>query len=307
MWRYCVTVILVLFLARDAMSQAIEKEVGAFKSADRALLSGHKSTRERAVLTTKAFSDAGLEQIGMKLENLSVQDLSQLFEAQSTRFSYSNDRVHLQALAASFTALVNQNKVERKHVRTMHKQYIKGRRFESADQLKKQFQEFDLEELPRTELNTDIPEGAKALWMTSDDERRLSRVAMVYSPDWEIIIISHPLCHFSRNALEHIKQDKELIEAIKNKTRLIAPQDASLNFDVLQKWNTSNPLLRIHLVDQLSAYEAFDDWDTPTFYFMRAGKLMHKFSGWPKEGNRAQLDEGLRKVGAISSEAIQKK
>jgi hypothetical protein len=298
MWRYCVIVILALFLARDAMSQAIEKEVSAFQNADRALLSGHKSTRERSVLTTKAFSDAGLEEIGTKLEKLSTQDLSQLFEAQSMRFAYSNDRVHLQALAASFTALVNQNKVERKHVRTMHKQYIKGRRFESADQLKKQFQDYGLEDLPDIEVNANIPEGATALWVTSDDKKQLSRLAMAYSPDWEIIIISHPLCHFSRNALEYIKRDKELMEVIKNKIRLIAPQDASLNFDVLQKWNVNNPSLRIHLVDQLAAYEVFEDWDTPTFYFMRAGKLMHKFSGWPREGNRVELDIGLQKIGA---------
>jgi hypothetical protein len=130
----------------------------------------------------------------------------------------------------------------------------------------------------------------------------LTREPVHFSSDWQLVAISHPLCHFSKNALTYIKNDKALAKSLEGYFTLIGPQDGNLHFDVMQKWNAENPSMPIHPVDQQIAFTEFDQWSTPTFYFMKAGKVVHQFNGWPKEGRREQIDEGLRKVGAIAGE-----
>lgn len=40
-----------------------------------------------------------------------------------------------------------------------------------------------------------------------------------------------------------------------------------------------------------------DDWSSPTFYFLRQGKLVAKVTGWPKEGRRAEFSAALHQLG----------
>lgn len=185
-------------------------------------------------------------------------------------------------------------------MRKIYEQFIKGRRFDAAAAVAKNYPALNLETLPAILARDGGKDVYPAIWVIDKSDQRLTQELVRFTPDWQLVAIAHPHCHFSANALNYIKKDATLAKLLKGHFLLMGPQSGRLDFDVMQKWNAENPSMPIHSVDQQIAFTEFDQWSTPTFYFMKAGKVVHTFNGWPKEGNRAKLDDGLRKVGAIN-------
>jgi hypothetical protein len=294
-------------ISLSALAQTVEEQLRAFEAVERKIVPQLKSYREQSDALRQAYIDLGFLEIAARKDRLSTEELGYLFEAQFALNFYTKNWAHLSALETSFGELVKRDKVERKHVRRIYEQYISGRRFDAAALLVKNYSAFNLETLPAIVAKGDVKQVSPAIWVIDKTEKRLTRELVQFAPDWQLITIAHPLCHFSENALNYIKRDAALTNLLSQHFLLFGPQSGRLDFNVMQKWNTENPSMPIHPVDQQIAFTEFDQWSTPTFYFMKAGKVVYTFNGWPKEGNRSQLDEGLRKVGAISSEALPKK
>jgi hypothetical protein len=285
------------------LAQASEKQTAASLEEAIFKLTQGKSSRDVAAALPKLYVDSGWQDAANRKADLSTGELQQLFSVQFIFVFYGKQHAHLQLLESTFAALEARNQVERKHVRDLYEQQIRMRTFAQATALAKKYPAFDLGNLPQV-VAGDLPDNnTRAIWVIDKTGNRLTREPVRFSPDWQLVAISHPLCHFSKSALVDIKNDQALAKSLEGRLTLIGPQDGNLHFEVLQKWNIENPSMPIHFVDQESAFSEFERWVTPTFYFMRAGKVIHQFSGWPKGGNRAQLNEGLQKVGAISGEA----
>jgi hypothetical protein len=285
----------------------VELQLDALLAAQQDLAKQRLPWREQANAVAQKYIDLAFKTIETRSNSLSNADLNWLLEAQLLTNLYAKDGEGLAALEYSFAELEKRDNIQRKHVQQLFSLYISIRRFDAAAALAKKYSAFNLEALPRVVANDGVDKNLRAIWLIDKAEKHLTREPVHFSSDWQLVAISHPLCHFSKNALTYIKNDKVLAKSFEGHLTLIGPQDGNLQFDVMQKWNAENPSMRIHPVDQQIAFTEFDQWSTPTFYFMKAGKVVYKFNGWPKEGNRAQLDEGLRKVGAMSAEAVPKK
>jgi hypothetical protein len=283
-------------------AQELVKPANALMLFEQSMVKQQLSSRDRAQTIAQAFIDLGFEDAATRRAGLSTADIDRLFAAQFLTLFYSNDDMQLRSMEASFSELAKRDKVKRKHVRMLHEQFIKMRRFDQASALVDKYPKFNLIVLPAIESKMGFAKGTKAIWIIHKTEQRLMREAIQFSKDWELIVISHPSCHFSTRSVNYIKSDEMVAKMLKGHLKLISPQDGQLNFDMFQEWNIENPAFPIHLVDQQAAFAEFDEWATPTFYFMKAGKVAYKFSGWPKDGYRDQLDEGLRKVGALQAQ-----
>lgn len=285
----------------------VELQLDALLAAAQDLSKQQPPWREQANAVAQKYIDLGFKTIETRRKSLSKADLNWLVEAQFVLNFYAKDSADLAALESSLAELERRVNIQQKPVRELFALYISNRRFDAAAALAKKYPVFDLDALPIIVANDDIDKNSRAIWLIDKVEKRLTRNALNVAADWQLVAISHPLCHFSKNALTYIKNDVALARSLEGHFTLIGPQDGNLHFDALQRWNAENPSMPIHPVDQQIAFTEFDQWSTPTFYFMKAGKVVYKFNGWPKEGNRAQLDEGLRKVGAVSGEMLPKK
>jgi hypothetical protein len=288
-----------LFIPALGAAQELVAQANAFVLFEQSIVKEQLSSRERAKTIAQAFVDFGFEQAAANRADLSTEDVYRLFAAQFLAISYTNDGAHLRSMEKSFSELARRDKVERKHVRMLHEQFIKMRRFNQASALADKFPKFNLIVPAAIESKSGFTKGTKAIWIIDKTERRLKREPVQFAKDWELIVISHPLCHFSTRSLDDIKRDAMIVKMLKGHLKLISPQDGQIDIDMFLEWNMQNPAFPIHLVDQQAAFTGFDEWATPTFYFMKAGKVVYKFSGWPKDGNRDRLEEGMRNVGAL--------
>jgi hypothetical protein len=289
--------LIVLSISSLVSAQELVKQANALMLVEQSMVKEQLSSRDRAKTIAQAFINAGFEKIEADKPGLSTDDLDRLFAAQFLAIYYTNDSAQLRKMEESFSELVRRDKVERKHVRMLYEHFIKMRRFDGASALASKYPGFNLIIPPMIESKPDFARDARAIWIIDKTKRRLTREAVQFSKGWELVVIAHPLCHFSNMSLDYIRNDETIAKILKGRLKLISPQDGQLNFDELQEGNVDN-LPPIHPVDQQAAFTEFDEWATPTFYFMKSGKVVHKFSGWPKEGNREQLNAGLQRVGA---------
>lgn len=119
-----------------------------------------------------------------------------------------------------------------------------------------------------------------------------------------VIIVSHPLCHFSENAVEAIKNDTDISNALHGRVKWLVPQQLNFYVDEFRRWNTENPDQQLSLAYRNNEWPEVSSWATPTFYFFTSGKLVSSFAGWPAKGNREELLAHMRGVNMISSNQV---
>ena len=111
-----------------------------------------------------------------------------------------------------------------------------------------------------------------------------------------MVVISHPLCHFSRNAMAAIEADPALSKAMA-RSLWLAPVDRKLNLEVIRQWNGEHPEHPMVIAFDRAEWPDFDSWSTPMFYFLRDGKLVSVVEGWPSEGNKEALLKAAEQIG----------
>jgi hypothetical protein len=115
----------------------------------------------------------------------------------------------------------------------------------------------------------------------------------------QVVIVSHPLCHFSQAAVQDIQADPVLDKVFREHAKWLVPQDAHLYFDIMQRWNREHPGREVTMTVRREEWPMIDSWSTPTFYFLENGVVSAKVEGWPKGGRRPELLAALRQVGLV--------
>ena len=178
----------------------------------------------------------------------------------------------------------------------LYRSFIRVRDFESANKMVADQLVTPMSTLPLFKPSPLVRDDVPSEWSISKTERVAELRAVDLSKDWQVIVVSHPLCHFSRRAMLEIYADKELLQRLKNRAKWIAPQDGNFEFDLTQKWNRDFPELEISVVHLRLSWPIPNFSETPVFYFLANGKVVNSFSGWPKEGNMTKLIAGLNSV-----------
>lgn len=114
------------------------------------------------------------------------------------------------------------------------------------------------------------------------------------------VVVSHPMCHFSVNAMAAIAADPAVAAAMQDALWL-APQDRRLHFDVLQQWNSEHPAQQFHIAYREAEWKVIPAWATPHFHFFDRGDLVTDVEGWPSEGNMNAVRAGLASIGLLDA------
>ena len=128
------------------------------------------------------------------------------------------------------------------------------------------------------------------------DHDTLSRTPVDLSQGFHIIVISHPICHFSQNAEKAISESADLRKLFNEKSTWVAPPNRDVELKKFVDWNKQHASTPIAIADAESGWPEVDVWQTPTFLFFKEGRVVARVIGWPKEGNEKALREAIAKA-----------
>lgn len=114
-------------------------------------------------------------------------------------------------------------------------------------------------------------------------------------------MVSHPLCHFSSAAARAIESHAILSEIFQSSATWIAPPDRHLGTAEIASWNAQHPRSKHRIAYSRTSWPELTGWATPTFHFMKDGKVMEIVAGWPEEGNGQALLEAAERVRFVRS------
>jgi hypothetical protein len=113
----------------------------------------------------------------------------------------------------------------------------------------------------------------------------------------QVVVVSSPGCHFSRDAAMAISKDGRLAELMKRTSIWIVPQETVSNFRSIAQWNETYPSLPMEAVFHQSEWSLIPSWQTPGFYFLKNGKIVATVIGWPGAKQIAKLNAAFAELG----------
>lgn len=256
------------------------------------------STQTRAVAITTHHAALFPPLSSDQLRALPAQDAELGFRAANMAHFYSLDERHLAQMQAYFERLSQLDVVSASQAQDMAGAYIASRHWQQARAVREAFPAATIASIPAvidTVIQGQISEPASVL-SVGPTAGAVTREPEDITQGSVIVAISHPLCHFSRAAFSALAADPALAK-IKAHIRWIAPVDRDLNLDVLQRWNTEHPDAVMKIAYSRSQWPQLENWGTPTFYFLKDGKLLQTVEGWPETGRKQELLKAARAIG----------
>ncbi len=235
------------------------------------------------------------------LSAVSDTDLDLLFRAAKIVIDRTNDPKHFDDMNRVLAELQARDLAQKDHYRSMHQALVLVRDFDRADALAMAHPSMKLAAMPA--IVDRVPAGfaGPTAWAISPNQYRLVHQAVDLDVPARVVVVAHPFCGFSRQAMEDIESDPVLGPLFAEHARWLAPQSGRLDIEQLQQWNREHPVTGVTLTVDTHEWPAIDDWATPNFYFFKDGELTSTVSGWPLDGagHRAEVVSALGDIGLL--------
>ncbi|WP_448098082.1 hypothetical protein [Luteibacter yeojuensis] len=222
-----------------------------------------------------------------KLAAMPDDELRSAFKASYLATFFAMDERVTSQVAAYLDALKKRGIVSEKDFVKMHDIFIATRMFDNANEIKAKHPDLNLEQAPAIMGRPSTRKPSKLALAPQAD-------SLIYQPvDLKgkvLVVIAHPLCHFSVNAIKAISEQPALSAIFKGSIWL-APPGPRLNIPEISKWNEDHPGAALAFMDQREDWPMFDSWATPTFYFLNNGRIVAKIEGWPPINGMDSLND----------------
>lgn len=280
---------------------AMDRKLEALIAAESALPLGADPGPPLKEVFARQFGDLGRDE----MEDLSDYDLRLYLRASKTLAFYTYDPNYLELVELAFSELDARKVVDQHDFDSLFDSYIQYRKFEAAKALAMSHGEMSHPPLPEFHGLDDVFDGPTVLALDTDGS--ISRVpAGLAKSGPQIVVASHPLCHFSENAVRSIAKDVQLAKLFAGRTLWLMPQDGALDVDVVREWNREFADYEMRWAYQTSDWPMIKRWATPNFYFYLDGELVDTVIGWPPEGQRDALLAAFAKIGVVPEAADQR-
>ena len=232
------------------------------------------------------------------LNDLSSADLDLIHRAAEMAGTYAPEERYARDMAAILDELSRRGAATNAHTTATYRMLVAVRDLAGARRVAAKYPAGEFEVLPAVRADRE-PARGPSVWLLGDDPNEVVRRRMDIEAGPRIVVVSHPLCHFSRNAVSAIASDDVLGPLFRSHATWIAPQSGTLNLPVLRRWNGEHRDFAVALVVRQAEWTFVDYWNTPTFYFLKDGAVVQKVIGWPKKGHREELLSAARKAGML--------
>lgn len=236
-------------------------------------------------------------QAASKLKHLSGADLDLLRRAALESYADTNVKYILDDFLRDVAELTRRGLATPRIYRDEAYAYVQARMFDEARKLVSAHPEAGVASVPKVSMEAGFDESRPAIlvWRPRSKDFLAKNVDL---RKLDLVVVGHPLCHFTQRAVFDISKQRAL-EAVTKGALWILPQDGHLDPSLLSPWNVSHPEQAMALVYRESAWPGFGYWGTPTFYFLKNGSVVRSVVGWPSGGNGKALLMG-NGVGAES-------
>lgn len=251
-----------------------------------------------------AYYDAHLArfQEDTVLAGRSDAEVDLLFQSAFLAGFYTYDEKYLDDMRSDVAEFGRRGRVPEKVQVDFYHSLVAQRRFDEATRFQQAHPDAKLSALPI--VHDDLPKdfrGPTGLYLVDSKSDRSfhRRVLPLTTSSAHVVVISHPKCHFSRNAVADIERSDTLLPIFQAHSIWITPQDGNIDVASLAAWNQAHRIPPTAVSYRQSEWPMFHNWATPTFYFFKDGKLVREVSGWPANGNHEALNAALREVGLL--------
>lgn len=288
----------VVFASGIVVSPAIDRAFSAFQSEiEREVVASHQGShtrlRQHATDTYEKFIPKA------KWSDLPSGDLDLILRAAEMAGTWAPEERYARDMVSVLDELSRRGDATKIHIDATYRMLVAVRDLAGARRLAAKYPAGTFEELPATVRTDPEPATGPRVWSLSDDANEVVQRRMNLNDGSRIVVVSHPRCHFSRNAVTAIASDDVLGPLFRAHASWIAPQSGTLHLPALQRWNREHPDFAVALVVRQAEWPFVDYWNTPTFYFLKDGAVVQKVIGWPKEGRREELLAASRATGML--------
>ncbi|MEX1828932.1 hypothetical protein [Luteibacter sp. CQ10] len=268
-----------------------------FAALDALYEKSYSTSGERAKAVDSAFLARFSDLLNpSKVSALSNDDLRYAFSAANIAASATSDASITRAMWQVLDALSKRKLATRSDRANYWGQLVMERRMDEANAYSRAIPGNALPLQPV--IKRAASAGSPAFLEATDASKRVFiSVPVDVTEGARVIVVGHPYCHFTRNAVAAIDQEPELSAAIGKVAMFIMPPRRTLDSTEAEDWNKAHPREAMHLVERKTDWPMVDSWDTPTFYFLRNGRVVTKVTGWPREGHMSELMAGLARIG----------
>ena len=279
------------------IAQSLDEKFSDFYRVVKLIARSEKTDAEKSEESEKTYEKLFLDEITAdSLKKYSLAELEILFKAndETAFISGANKNVqHMEFIVRELEARGFETESQNEY---LYSTYIKTRQFEKARVVYRKKHTHLQTDLPEFRATKDAVDGQPSEWVISQTEAVTERRKVNLNERWYMVVVSHPSCHFSRNAAFAILADPVLKLRLKGHSKWITPQDANFDFGLFQRWNRQFPDAAVSVVHQSKEWPLDRFKETPTFYFLSRGKIVSTFSGWPREGNKEKIIAALNLV-----------
>ena len=292
------TFLLLLIAATASAQNSMEDRFAALAGLQQGQVG--QTDAEKARVFTREYQRLFRSGAGeLQLADLDAAELDFLFRAADMAAFYSGAAGHVADMTVVLDAMASRRVAADRHYVAMHDAFVGSRMLDQARSLSVQHPVPGLQDLPDFSGPASVPPGTRTAWTVGGDRRELAREEAGPARDAHVVVVAHPLCRYSRNAVAAILEDPTLAAVFKKYASWMTPQDRYLHFDRMQRWNREYPEAPVRMVYQRAEWPEIDSWSTPTFYFFAHGQLVAKISGWPEEGRVVELLDASRRAGLV--------
>lgn len=228
------------------------------------------------------------------VREINLNDLRLLYRAASLVLAYTQSPRYVLDARLDLSEIEKRNAASNMDYLQMYNSLIGARMLDEARSLAARRHITGIEPIPVIKQKDGgvAPQGE---WEVSPESQEVL-LRHVKLSGKQIIVIGHPLCHFTQNAATSINNDPDLGPIFIRYSHWIIPQSEKFELPAIQEWNRTHSQEPMSIAYRSSDWPMFDSWATPTFYFLNDGKVVSEVIGWPAEGNRDQILKSLRKI-----------
>jgi len=252
----------------------------------------HLSSRKMADAVKKKYvSSFRRYQHPETLHGIPERDVRILFQAATVTAFYTNDPNIVLDMERDYRELSRRHFASAADAAELFSAYLADRQFEKARTLWRHNRALDTGTVPRYVDESHLGKmGPTQLdWVSSANT--VVRRDVVLNQPLKIIVMSSPLCHFCQRAVREIEKDSTLRRVFYKRALWLEVPDGNVSLRELDNWNRHHAHQHMALVYRLQEWNVVDDWETPTFYVFRHGKLATKVVGWHGD---AALEKALQ-------------
>lgn len=235
---------------------------------------------------------------GIKWKNVNKENLEKWFEVLDAMDFYSNNKEVTVLMQDVFEEMLKTNSIAELQSRLtkLESSLVKNRMFNELDYLKNRYQDFIYSELPKI-IYTEKEKNTLSLLSIDFDKNNLKQINYRL-PKLNIIVVSHPLCRFSKNAREAIAKEPLVNEVFEKYGLWLIPQHGTFDLDAINSDKYAKKYPLYHAWDE-SEWKGIEFYRMPNMYFLKDGKIVGNVGGWPAEGRMGDVKQALKKLGLL--------